>query len=194
MQSWWCLPFLSSWEHSQTAESKFPFPLCQKDLNSPFRSMHQSPHDVAGLPSQHRNSNSEVHRDAMREARPPLPSLPRALHCEEAAVTRDVRLLQARHGPERLRLLWGELLCLPCRFTSDTPQGILSSRLQSQPLSSSLNVSKRVKWVQQEGLKEVLLLLKAGTGTEVPQLPSGRWQKRCYSLVTQAPTRMWLLL
>lgn len=38
---------LSSWEHPQTAESwKFPFPLCQKDLNAPFRA--RSSHHITG--------------------------------------------------------------------------------------------------------------------------------------------------
>lgn len=143
---------LSSWEHPQTAESwKFPFPLCQKDLNAPFRA--RSSHHITG---QGCPAGTETHfklRGAQRRSEgssAPLPSLPRALHCDEATVPRDARSLQERHRPGWLRLLWGELLSVsPAISLQIHPQrGILSSRLQSQavPFPNKWNESDRKGW------------------------------------------------
>lgn len=114
---------LSSWEHPQTAESwKFPFPLCQKDLNAPFRA--RSSHHIMG---QGCPAGTETHfklRGAQRRSEgssAPLPSLPRALHCDEATVPKR-RPLAARKTQARMAevTLGRAALSLPCHFTSDT--------------------------------------------------------------------------
>lgn len=74
---------------------------------------------------------------------------------------------------------------LPFHFRYATRQTVFKA---AEPVSAffTKSPSKHVKRVQQEGLKEVLLLLKAGIGTEGPQIPSGRWQIWCSGLGTQA--------
>jgi len=168
-----------------------------EDFEHPSRSMLQSPHYGAGLPSQHRDSVQTPRcRDATREAlspfaSPPLPSLPRALHREEAFVTRDACRLQdtGQNGQGYSgESCWQPPL--PFHFRYTTGHHVFQA---TEPVSVffTKSVSRRVKRVQQEGLKEVLLLLNAAVGTEVAQLPSGRRQKWCSSLQTEALARNW---
>lgn len=134
---------------------------------------------VTTLWGQKLSSNANVHRDTMREALPALPSLARALPCDEVTVTScpptasetQARMAEVTSGKAVPSLpcisLWKhtqQQLCLP-RYTD----------IQSQCF-------------QQDRLKEVLPL-KAWIGTEVPRLALGRWQDWCSSLETQVLTR-----
>lgn len=143
------------------ANSLFP---SAKRIWTPLSGARSSHHIMgrAAQPAQKLSSNSEVHRDAMREALPPLPSLPRALHCDEATVTRDARSLQERHRPERLRLRWGELLSASPAISLQvhTQRGTLSSRLRSQAVvfPNKWNETHRKGWrksscFQKQGLE-----------------------------------------
>lgn len=104
----------------------------------------------AAQPAQKLTSNSEVHRDAVREALPPFPPSPELCTVTRQLCPRDTRSLQERHRPGWLRLLWGELLSVSPAISLQihTQRGILSSRLQSQavPFPNKWNESDRKGW------------------------------------------------
>lgn len=95
-----------SWVVESTHRNQIPFPPLSKGFGT-LLSGACSSHPMMG---QGCPASTETQTPRCVEMQWGKLSLPRALHCEEATVTRDARSLQARHRPEWLRLLWEELL------------------------------------------------------------------------------------
>lgn len=95
-----------SWVVESTHRNQIPFPPLSKGFGTPLSGTCSShPMMRQGCPA-----STETQTPRCVEMQWGTLSLPRALHCEEATVTRDAHSLQARHRPEWLRLLWEELL------------------------------------------------------------------------------------
>lgn len=125
--------FMHSWEHSQTAENKVTFPLCQKDLNTFLSGACSSHHVRAAQPAL--QLASEAPRNARREALLAfLPSPSSALWQEE-----PVLCSKAWTAVAEVSYCGKAALGLPCHFTLDAQQSTLSSGLQSQSLSFAQN-------------------------------------------------------
>lgn len=84
-------PFSWVVESAHRQQKRIPFSLLPKAFERSFweRAPVSTSRGRAAQPAQKLSSNSEELRDAMTEALPSLPSLPRASHCDKATVTRD---------------------------------------------------------------------------------------------------------
>lgn len=157
--------FLSSCEHSYCA----PFSTLPKGSEHLFRSVLQSPHYEAGQPASTENQTLKCTETQWGKLFLPFPPSP-----ELCRVTRQLwEEMPARCKQDRGQNGWGysgescSQSTLPFHFRYATWQAVFKA---AEPVSVffTKSPSKHVKWVQQEGLKEVLLLLKAEIGTEVP--------------------------
>lgn len=146
-----------------------PFPLCQKDLNT-FSGACSSHHIMRqGSPASTENQTLKCTETQWGKLFLPFPP-----SLELCWVTRQLwEEMPARCKPDRGQNGWGysgescSQSTLPFHFRYATWQAVFKA---AEPVSVFFTKSpfKHVKWVQQEGLKEVLLLLKAEIGTEVP--------------------------
>lgn len=135
--------FLHSWEHSQTAENKVTFPLCQKDLNTFLSGACSSHHVRAAQPALQLVSfrGTQKCKEGSSPCLPPLPEL--------CTVTRGAHSLQQGMDSSG----WGKLLwesCswppLPFHFGCTTDHPVFRAA-ESVSVLRTKYVSKWVKWV-----------------------------------------------